>query len=206
MDVSHCANFSNEFVNFSQDDANRSSFATEFCRQYVDDDANMSTDRSVAIDLHNLVLSACNSNNLSLNEVSRFFHCLMDNNPVVYESDDNVSDTLPLPVSNFTLPFWHQLLWTVVFGVMIVMATGGNLIVIWIVLGHQRMRSVTNYFLVNLSVADIMVSTLNVIFNLVFMVTGNWPFGDTYCKFSNFVAVVSVAASVFTMMAISLDR
>ena len=48
---------------------------------------------------------------------------------------------------------------------------------IWIVLSHARMRSVTNYFIVNLSIADTLNATLNVIPNFIYMLTGNWPFG-----------------------------
>ena len=35
--------------------------------------------------------------------------------------------------------------------------------------GHRRMQNVTNYFLVNLSFADLMMSCLNTIFNFTFM-------------------------------------
>ena len=57
-----------------------------------------------------------------------------------------------------------------------------NILVIWIVMSHARMRSVTNYFIVNLSIADIMNATLNVIPNFTYMLTGNWPFGE-YSKY-----------------------
>ncbi|KPJ19314.1 Tachykinin-like peptides receptor 99D [Papilio machaon] len=107
---------------------------------------------------------------------------------------------------SFILPWWRQVLWTVLFGGMVVVATVGNLVVIWIVLANKRMRSVTNYFLVNLSVADAMVSTLNVTFNFTYMLYSDWPFGHFYCKFNQFIAVVSISASVFTLMAISIDR
>ena len=39
----------------------------------------------------------------------------------------------------------------------------------FIVSGHRRMQNVTNYFLVNLSFADLMMSCLNTIFNFIFM-------------------------------------
>ncbi|XP_068631120.1 tachykinin-like peptides receptor 99D [Battus philenor] len=107
---------------------------------------------------------------------------------------------------SFILPWWRQVLWTVLFGGMVVVSTVGNLVVIWIVLANKRMRSVTNYFLVNLSVADAMVSTLNVTFNFTYMLYSDWPFGHFYCKFNQFIAVVSISASVFTLMAISIDR
>lgn len=47
----------------------------------------------------------------------------------------------------FILPWWRQILWSALYTVMVVVATGGNLIVIWIVLAHKRMRTVTNYFI-----------------------------------------------------------
>lgn len=108
--------------------------------------------------------------------------------------------------NQFILPLWRQVLWSLLFAGMVVVATGGNLIVIWIVLANKRMRTVTNYFLVNLSVADAMVSTLNVTFNYTYMLNSHWPFGTLYCKISQFVAVLSISASVFTLMAISIDR
>jgi 7 transmembrane receptor (rhodopsin family). len=108
--------------------------------------------------------------------------------------------------NQFILPLWRQVLWSLLFTGMVLVATGGNLIVIWIVLANKRMRTVTNYFLVNLSVADAMVSTLNVTFNYTYMLNSHWPFGTLYCKISQFVAVLSISASVFTLMAISIDR
>lgn len=71
---------------------------------------------------------------------------------------------------------------------------------------HRRMRTVTNYFLVNLSVSDLMMALLNCIFNFIFMLNSHWPFGSFYCTVNNFVANVTVAASVFTLVAISIDR
>lgn len=47
-------------------------------------------------------------------------------------------------------------------------------------MSHARMRSVTNYFIVNLSIADILNATLNVIPNFTYMLTGNWPFGKSF--------------------------
>ncbi|XP_076241349.1 tachykinin-like peptides receptor 99D isoform X1 [Calliopsis andreniformis] len=120
---------------------------------------------------------------------------------------DNDTNTSDLQLRNqFILPLWRQVVWTLLFAGMIIVATGGNLIVIWIVLAHKRMRTVTNYFLVNLSIADTMVSTLNVTFNYIYMLNSHWPFGTLYCKICQFIAVLTICASVFTLMAISIDR
>ncbi|XP_066582342.1 tachykinin-like peptides receptor 99D [Prorops nasuta] len=127
---------------------------------------------------------------------------LLDN--ISYANDTN-STGFELR-NQFILPWWRQMIWTVLFAVMIIVATGGNLIVVWIVLAHKRMRTVTNYFLVNLSIADALVSTLNVIFNYTYMLNSHWPFGTLYCKICQFIAILAICASVFTLMAISIDR
>ncbi|ALC47771.1 Takr99D [Drosophila busckii] len=106
----------------------------------------------------------------------------------------------------FAMPLWRQVLWSILFGGMAIVATGGNLIVVWIVLTTKRMRTVTNYFIVNLSIADAMVSSLNVTFNYYYMLDNDWLFGELYCKISQFIAMLSICASVFTLMAISIDR
>ncbi|XP_046605787.1 tachykinin-like peptides receptor 86C isoform X1 [Neodiprion virginianus] len=106
----------------------------------------------------------------------------------------------------YDLPWWEKLSWALVFTAMLLVAIGGNAIVMWIVLAHRRMRTVTNYFLVNLSVSDLMMSLLNCVFNFIFMLNSDWPFGAVYCTVNNFVANVTVASSVFTLVAISFDR
>jgi len=59
-------------------------------------------------------------------------------------SDSNITTTLEatevVPDRNiFILPWYQQLLWSLIFGSMIFVAAGGNIIVIWIVLAHKRM-------------------------------------------------------------------
>lgn len=106
----------------------------------------------------------------------------------------------------FVLPCWIQLIYAFLFGGMVLVAAVGNATVAWIVLAHRRMRTVTNYFLVNLSVADFLTSVFNAVFNLVYMLESHWAFGEHYCVFSNFVANLTVASSAFTMAAMSIDR
>lgn len=104
------------------------------------------------------------------------------------------------------IPWWRKMIWSILFGAMVIVACAGNVTVIWIVLAHKRMRTVTNYLLVNLSIADAISSTLNVIPNYSYMLTSHWPFGALYCKIVQFVSMLSICASVFSLMAISFDR
>ncbi|RWS27730.1 tachykinin-like peptides receptor 86C [Leptotrombidium deliense] len=89
---------------------------------------------------------------------------------------------------------------------MLFIAVVGNITVIWIVVGHKSMRSVTNFFLLNLTIADLMMATFNAIFNFVFMLHSHWPFGQIYCTINNFISNLTVASSVFTITAMSIDR
>ncbi|KAL4707258.1 hypothetical protein ACJJTC_019796 [Scirpophaga incertulas] len=106
----------------------------------------------------------------------------------------------------YSVPWWGQLAWFIVFALMLLLAILGNTLVIWIVLAHRRMRTVTNCFLVNLAVADLLMATLNGAPNFVFLVTAHWPFGAATCTASNFTANLTVSAGVFTLVAITVDR
>ncbi|GFQ92475.1 tachykinin-like peptides receptor 86C [Trichonephila clavata] len=118
------------------------------------------------------------------------------------------NSSIPSNIFNqpYLLPWYQQLLWTLLFAVMILVAIVGNLIVIWIILAHRRMRTVTNLFLLNLAIADFLLASGNATFNFIFMLNSHWPFGGTFCVISNFLASLTVSTSVFTILAMSLDR
>ncbi|CAD5118363.1 DgyrCDS7074 [Dimorphilus gyrociliatus] len=102
---------------------------------------------------------------------------------------------------------WYiQLPFIVAFMAMITIAAVGNIIVIWIVLAHKRMRTVTNYFLVNLAIADALISIFNAFFNFLYMLKEDWWFGSAFCKTSMFLAPCTITVSVLTFMAIAVER
>ncbi|CAG4970294.1 unnamed protein product [Parnassius apollo] len=135
---------------------------------------------------------------------------LLDLIPKQIQKDIHLKVTLGncmgLGIRPYSLPWWVQLVWFIVFTIMLLFAILGNTLVIWIVLAHRRMRTVTNCFLVNLAVADLLMATLNGAPNIVFLVTANWPFGSITCRASNFTANLTVSAGVFTLVAITVDR
>ena len=68
------------------------------------------------------------------------------------------------------------------------------------------MWTVTNYFLLTLTVSDLLISTINCIPSFIFMRDRVWIYGGLYCKINNFVSYMTVSSSVFTLLAISNDR
>lgn len=99
-----------------------------------------------------------------------------------------------------------QLLWTILFSTSVSLAVFGNMAVISVVCRRRQLRTKVNLLLLNLSIADLLIATLNAMFNFVFMLKSQWPFGHFYCKVNNFVANLAVAAAVFTITATTLDR
>ncbi|CAH1794500.1 unnamed protein product [Owenia fusiformis] len=106
----------------------------------------------------------------------------------------------------YTQEWYIQLIYYFFFVAMIVIATGGNIIVVWIVLAHKRMRTVTNYFLVNLAIADALISIFNTSMNFTYLLNQDWWYGRAWCKIVMFTSPFTISASVFTFMAIALDR
>ncbi|KTG03524.1 hypothetical protein cypCar_00022910 [Cyprinus carpio] len=68
------------------------------------------------------------------------------------------------------------------------------------------MRTVTNYFLLNLAFSDASMAAFNTLINFIYATHGEWYFGEVYCKFHNFFPVTAVFASIYSMTAIAVDR
>ncbi|NXO53039.1 NPFF2 protein, partial [Aramus guarauna] len=82
----------------------------------------------------------------------------------------------------------------------------GNGAVCFIVLRSKRMRTVTNLFILNLAVSDLLVGIFCMPTTLLDNIIAGWPFGSLVCKMSGMVQGISVSASVFTLVAIAVDR
>uniref|UniRef100_A0A3Q2DL20 Neuropeptide FF receptor 2 n=1 Tax=Cyprinodon variegatus TaxID=28743 RepID=A0A3Q2DL20_CYPVA len=82
----------------------------------------------------------------------------------------------------------------------------GNGVVCFIVLRSRNMRTVTNLFILNLAISDLLVGIFCMPTTLVDNIITGWPFGSVVCKLSGMVQGISVSASVFTLVAIAVDR
>ena len=73
------------------------------------------------------------------------------------------------------------------------------------------MRTVTNYLIVNMAVADLLITTFSMPLYIKLLVAGhmNWSngiFSDILCKIIPFTQLLSIASSVLTLTAIAVDR
>ncbi|XP_063066054.1 substance-P receptor-like [Engraulis encrasicolus] len=132
----------------------------------------------------------------------------------LYTPTDFLNDTMENNSSNltdfydnrFAQPAWQVVVWAIAYCSIVLVSVVGNIVVIWIVLAHKRMRTVTNYFLVNLAFAEASMAAFNTVINFVYAMHNEWYFGMGYCRFHNFFPIAAVFASIYSMTAIALDR
>ncbi|XP_033479172.1 galanin receptor type 1b [Epinephelus lanceolatus] len=106
----------------------------------------------------------------------------------------------------------------VVFGLIFVVGVVGNSLVMVVVgkvkysrgggggRGGGRPGSPTNIFILNLSVADLSFLLFCVPFQATIYSLPQWVFGAFLCTFGHYFSTVSMLVSIFTLVAMSVDR
>lgn len=103
----------------------------------------------------------------------------------------------------------HAILLTVkamVMGFIILCALFGNLLVIVSVMRHRKLRVITNYFVVSLALADMLVAIFAMTFNASVELSGRWLFGYFMCDVWNSLDVFFSTVSILHLCCISVDR
>ncbi|KAM9762255.1 5-hydroxytryptamine receptor 2B [Menidia menidia] len=120
--------------------------------------------------------------------------------PVVARLHDNSSGAGEAPEL--------QLRWAALLIVMVIIPTiGGNILVILAVSLERKLQNATNYFLMSLAVADLLVGLLVMPIALVTVLyNSGWPLPEFLCPIWLFLDVLFSTASIMHLCAISLDR
>ncbi|XP_055928539.1 prolactin-releasing peptide receptor-like [Argiope bruennichi] len=82
----------------------------------------------------------------------------------------------------------------------------GNVLVCYVVFRNKAMHTVTNIFIANLALSDILLCTFAVPFTPLYLFMHEWVFGDVLCHLVPYAQGVSVYISAFTLMSIAIDR
>ncbi|EGI66112.1 PREDICTED: octopamine receptor beta-1R [Acromyrmex echinatior] len=89
---------------------------------------------------------------------------------------------------------------------IILCALLGNLLVIVSVMRHRKLRVITNYFVVSLALADMLVALFAMTFNASVELFGRWLFGYFMCDVWNSLDVFFSTVSILHLCCISVDR
>ncbi|XP_017490105.1 PREDICTED: 5-hydroxytryptamine receptor-like, partial [Rhagoletis zephyria] len=123
-------------------------------------------------------------------------------------SNNNNNKLLMSPLSVIPLSRLH--LTDFVIGIVLAIVTLatviGNALVIAAILRERHLRSVGNYLVFSLAVADLMVACLVMPLGALYVVTGQWTLGAAFCDLWTTVDVLCCTASILHLLAIAIDR
>ncbi|CAF0951079.1 unnamed protein product [Rotaria sordida] len=82
----------------------------------------------------------------------------------------------------------------------------GNGLVIFVAIRFQKLNNVTNCFIVNLGITDIVFLVFCMPLLVVQYTLEHWLFNQIFCKLLNFISFVSVLVTVLTLVIMTIDR
>ena len=127
-------------------------------------------------------------------------------NNLTLEDDNPISCMTPSPDSDLTKA-WK----TIIYCVIILLSLVGNALVILVVYKKRRMRTTTNFLIVNMAGSDLLIAIFAMPPTIRGIYTGEDMLVDgvlalLVCKLVSFFQQVSIAVSIFTLTAIAFDR
>ncbi|XP_042871909.1 uncharacterized protein LOC122253157 [Penaeus japonicus] len=90
--------------------------------------------------------------------------------------------------------------------VIFLLGVVGNSLVIVTLLQNRKMRTITNVFLLNLAISDLLLGVFCMPVTLVGSLLRDFIFGAVMCRLIPYFQAVSISVSVWTLVAISLER
>ncbi|KFV17086.1 D(3) dopamine receptor [Pterocles gutturalis] len=124
-------------------------------------------------------------------------------------SHPNTTDPIPCGADNSTepgLPHSHAY-YALCYCILILAIVFGNVLVCLAVLRERTLQTTTNYLVVSLAVADLLVATLVMPWVVYLEVTGGvWNFSRICCDIFVTMDVMMCTASILNLCAISIDR
>lgn len=94
---------------------------------------------------------------------------------------------------------------TFMYFVVCVIGLCGNALVIYVILRYAKMKTVTNIYILNLAVADVLFM-LSLPFIAIQLAVVHWPFGAALCRVVMTVDSLNQFTSIFCLMVMSIDR
>ncbi|XP_074051299.1 alpha-1A adrenergic receptor isoform X2 [Macrotis lagotis] len=119
---------------------------------------------------------------------------------------ENASDSSNCTQAQEPVNISKAILLGVILGGLILFGVLGNILVILSVACHRHLQSVTHYYIVNLAVADLLLTSTVLPFSAILEILGYWAFGRIFCNIWAAVDVLCCTASIMGLCIISIDR
>lgn len=99
-----------------------------------------------------------------------------------------------------------QLIFYILYVHIFILGVFGNVLVCFVVARNRQMQTVTNLFITNLALSDVLLCVLAIPFTPLYTFLGRWIFGRTLCHLVPYAQGVSVYISTLTLTSIAIDR
>lgn len=106
----------------------------------------------------------------------------------------------------YSVPVSLIILLSILYGILSIVSVTGNSLVIAVIIRLKHMRTVTNFLIGNLAVADILIGLLSIPFQFQAALLQKWDLPPFLCTVAPFVKEISVTVSICTLIVISIDR
>ncbi|XP_015790997.1 orexin receptor type 1 isoform X2 [Tetranychus urticae] len=144
---------------------------------------------NISVDIETPIYDNLTSNLICFKEHGNYSSCWFE--------EELQSNIIPRP---------YEWIFITLHTLVFIIGLTGNALICLFVYRNRHLRNVTNYFIVNLAVADFLVILICLPPTVLWDITNTWFFGDLMCKLVVYFQFVSVSVSVLTLTFISVDR
>ncbi|XP_045767050.1 prolactin-releasing peptide receptor-like [Maniola jurtina] len=99
-----------------------------------------------------------------------------------------------------------QVAFCILYSIIFVLGVFGNVLVCYVVFRNRAMQTVTNLFITNLALSDILLCVFAVPLTPMYTFIGRWVFGRLLCHLMPYAQGTSVYISTLTLTSIAIDR
>nr|XP_020009567.1 probable G-protein coupled receptor 19 [Castor canadensis] len=95
---------------------------------------------------------------------------------------------------------------SIFFGALWLFSIFGNSLVCLVIHRSRRTQSTTNYFVVSMACADLLLSVASTPFVLLQVTTGRWTLGSATCKVVRYLQYLTPGVQIYVLLSICIDR
>ncbi|CAC5414073.1 Rya-R [Mytilus coruscus] len=121
--------------------------------------------------------------------------------------DNSVTTEEDIRFEMYQLPLSFIVPLLLLYGLVVVISFGGNIVVCYTICDVKGLHTVTNFFIANLAVSDILMTVLciptTVLSDIIYK---HWVLGSFMCPVLHYIQLVVVMQRAFAMVAITCDR
>lgn len=127
-------------------------------------------------------------------------------NPTESDNLSNYGDEYLDNVTNIIDDKTIQAAFGAAYTIIFIVGIFGNALVCYAVIRNRAMQTVTNLFITNLALSDILLCVFAVPFTPLYTFLGRWVFGGPLCHIMPYAQGCSVYISTLTLTSIAIDR